>query len=281
MFSFAYVVLPFSDTPPADAIRASLARFERGMRGDVPDDWLRFEDETGELRAMHEERLSLSLAPGLTLHDATHSWHLDFKAVRAEMEARGRTKWEVRLCDIEPDFDRFVERFSSRDFERHPVTQGYGFWRNGLGEWDYWELGGRFDGRISGEQGQRGRKKSAVSSGPSVVRDMIGSIEDRLCDAFEQERPTEVDVRNDDNIELVSCLIEDQDAAEATVPGVVVLPPEAVSDGLRWLKNWPHRGPCEAIDWLGLSTDAEWRNVVRATLARFPDHWAAGVAFHH
>jgi hypothetical protein len=54
MFSIAYVILPFSDTPPADAIRASLARFQRGRRGDLPESWLTFRDETEEFRQVYE-----------------------------------------------------------------------------------------------------------------------------------------------------------------------------------------------------------------------------------
>ena len=50
MFSLAYVILPFADIVPADAIRASLARFQRGGRGEVPDGWLTFHDETQALR---------------------------------------------------------------------------------------------------------------------------------------------------------------------------------------------------------------------------------------
>jgi len=46
MFALGYVILPFSATLPADAIRASLARFQRGQRGDLPESWLSFEDET-------------------------------------------------------------------------------------------------------------------------------------------------------------------------------------------------------------------------------------------
>ncbi len=34
MFSIAYVILPVSDTPPAEAIRASMARFQCGKRAD-------------------------------------------------------------------------------------------------------------------------------------------------------------------------------------------------------------------------------------------------------
>ena len=54
MFSLAYVLLPVSDTPPAEAIRSSLARFQRGRRGDLPEAWLAFHDETEELREEHE-----------------------------------------------------------------------------------------------------------------------------------------------------------------------------------------------------------------------------------
>jgi hypothetical protein len=54
MFPVAYVIVPFSDTPPADAIGASLARFQRGRRGDVPDGWLAFHDETEETRQFYE-----------------------------------------------------------------------------------------------------------------------------------------------------------------------------------------------------------------------------------
>ena len=54
MFSIAYVILPFFDTPPADAVRASLARFQQGRRGDLPESWLTFHDETEEFRQVHE-----------------------------------------------------------------------------------------------------------------------------------------------------------------------------------------------------------------------------------
>ena len=64
-------------------------------------------------------------------------------------------------------------------------------------------------------------------------------------------------------------------------PATLVLPPGSVEDRLRWLGTWPQLGPSEAIGWLGLSADASWAAVVTAAYARFPDHWAAGVAYHH
>ena len=54
MFSLAYVILPFSDIPLANATQASISRFQRGLRGDIPDEWLAFADKTDALRQAHE-----------------------------------------------------------------------------------------------------------------------------------------------------------------------------------------------------------------------------------
>ncbi|HEX6012354.1 MAG TPA: hypothetical protein VFY87_11250 [Geminicoccaceae bacterium] len=91
------MLLPVSDRSPAEAIRASLAAFERGGRGDVPDGWLAFQDETEHARALHaaswvftdEGRGSLRIEGG------GEHWHLDFRAVRAEMARRGLRRWAV------------------------------------------------------------------------------------------------------------------------------------------------------------------------------------------
>ena len=57
MFSVACVILPFSGLLPAVAVRGSLARFERGARGDVPESWLSFDDETDGLHRAYEAPL--------------------------------------------------------------------------------------------------------------------------------------------------------------------------------------------------------------------------------
>jgi hypothetical protein len=58
VFAVAYVILPFSDTRPAEAIGISLARFQRGRRGDLPEKWLAFDDETEALRRVYEAHLT-------------------------------------------------------------------------------------------------------------------------------------------------------------------------------------------------------------------------------
>src|SRR4051794_34900250 len=64
MFSIAYVLLPISDTPPAEAIRASLAPFQRGSRGRLPESMLTFRDEPDERREEHEAHFEFALTEG-------------------------------------------------------------------------------------------------------------------------------------------------------------------------------------------------------------------------
>jgi hypothetical protein len=57
MFSLAYVIRPVSGLPPAGAIRAALAPFQRGTRVALAESSLAFHDETGALRETHEAHL--------------------------------------------------------------------------------------------------------------------------------------------------------------------------------------------------------------------------------
>ena len=282
MFSVAYVVLPISDTPPAEAIRASLARFERGGRGDLPESWLAFDDETDSLRSIHEATLTFTDAGrhGLAVDRGAALWLSDTGAVRDEMRARQSDHWRVRFADL-MTLDAFAERYTVR-LERHPATGGWGRWLNPLGRWDWWDLGGRFDGRIIGDERRgEGRRVASVSSDSNRGRDLLINLEETLGEAFGQQPIAQVEVFNDRNVELLATLLADAEAGrEHAFPDTLVLPPDAIDDRLRWLHTWPELGPAEVLAWLGLPDDADWQAVVRAAYVRLKDHWAAGVAYH-
>lgn len=283
MFSVAYVILPFADTSPADAIRASLARFQRGRRGDLPESWLTFHDETEAFRRVHAAPhvFTEQETGGLRIKgDFESSWLIDTGNVRTEMRLNGLRQWRVRFADT-MDLDEFYQRFG-RDLERHPETGAFGRWLNPLGHWDWWDLGGRFDGYIVGDRGPgAGRSIAQLSSGPSRGRSILANVENLLTEALGQEPVPSLDVRTDQNVELVATLLQDARAdRENACPGSLVLPPGAVEDSLRWLDDWPKPGPEGALAWLGLSPEAGWAAVVTAAYARFEDHWAAGVAYH-
>jgi hypothetical protein len=283
MFSLAYVILPVSDTPPAAAIRASLARFQRGRRGDVPEGWLAFHDETVEIREAYEARFEFTDngPSGLQIGGAVDTFHLNTGKVREEMKRRGVRHWSVRFAD-EMGLDEFFDRFSLRA-ERYVETGAFGRWLNPVGAWDWWDLGGRFDGWIVGDQQAReGRRVAEVSSGPDPGRTILANVEDALTDALGQQPAALVEVRNDRNIEMVATLLGDaKEGRRNAYPAALVLPPSTVDDRLRWLDTWPEMGPRESFAWLGVPPEAAWEDIVQAAYTRFEDHWAAGVAYHH
>jgi hypothetical protein len=197
------------------------------------------------------------------------------------MRLSGLRQWRVRFADT-MDLDEFYQRFG-RALERHPETGAFGQWLNPLGRWDWWDLGGRFDGHIVGDRrSEAGRGIAQVSSGPSRGRSILANVENYFADAFGQEPIPSLDVQTDQNIELVTTLLEDARAGrENAYPGSLVLPPGSVEDSLRWLNDWPKPGPEGAFAWLGLPSEAGWAAIVTAAYARFEDHWAAAVAYHH
>ena len=282
MFALAYVILPFSDTPPAEAIRASLAPFQRGQRGDLPEGWLSFHDETEALLQDYEAQLTFTTQGngGLRIEGGP-TWHFNTNKVLDEMRRLGLQSWNIRFADT-MDIDEFYDRFG-RGLDRHPNTGAFGRWLNPLGRWDWWDLGGRFDGCIIGDQRPRtGRSVAQLSSGANPGRIILANIADRLAEALGQEPVETLDVRTDQNIELVATLLADARAnRDNACPSTIVLPPETIEDRLRWLDTWPGLGPQEAFAWLNVSSQSGWDSIVRAVYARFENHWAAGVAYHH
>lgn len=285
MFGLARVILPFDHADPAEAIRTSLARFQRGGFGVLPGAWLAFVDESEYLRAAHEARLTFTLVDkgGLQIegHDAAYMC-LDVRKITAEMRRLDLRRWRVRFSDT-MDLATFHERFAD-NVPRDPATGGYGRWLNPLGRWDWWDLGGRFDGWIIGEPDRsQGRPASRISSGDNAGRRVLANVQDALGEALGQEAPAVFDVRSDRNVELATTLLADMRASADVAPvtgGAVVLPPGSVEDACRWVTDWPTLGPAAALTCLGLDPDASLRAVLEAAYARFKDHWVAGVAYH-
>jgi hypothetical protein len=117
---------------------------------------------------------------------------------------------------------------------------------------------------------------------PKPGRIILANIENCLAKALGQDPIVSLDVHTDQNVELVATLFEDAHAGrDSAYPASLVLPPGVVEDSLRWLRDWPKLDPEGAFTWLGLSSESGWEAIVKATYARFENHWAAGVAYHH
>ena len=173
MFAVAYVILPFSDIPPAETIGTSLARFQRGQRGELPEKWLAFDDETEALRRVYEAHLTFieKGTGGLQIKgDEDVSWYIDIVKVKKEMRRLAQRHWSVRFADT---MEEFFNRFS-RDLERHPDTGGFGRWLNPVGT-----LAAALTG-ISSASGDEARDGVSRRFRPGRTRDVPCSPESRI-----------------------------------------------------------------------------------------------------
>jgi hypothetical protein len=184
-------------------------------------------------------------------------------------------RFEGTFAEIEPDFDAFVRRFTR--FDAPDTTTGrYGRWLNPNGFWDWWELGGRYNGTITGER-RPAAAEQAISSGPSRGRLVLGNVAAALAGAT-----ASAEAEIEANVELVETL---KAAAESNekhgVPTALVLPIGSCADEVRWFDrvSW-HEVKLGTRKFLGAPPDADFPALVRAAYARFPDHAAAGVAYH-
>jgi len=141
MFALAHVILPFSDTLPADAIRASLAPFQRGQRGGLPEGWLSFHEETKAVPEGYAAQLTITTqgSGGMRIEGGP-TWYIRTKKVLDEMRRRGPRSWSVRFADT-MNINEFYDRFS-KGLDRHPNTGAFGRWLNPLRRWDWWDSSG-------------------------------------------------------------------------------------------------------------------------------------------
>jgi len=205
MYGVAYVIIPLEFASLQAALDEALSPFRRGGVDQFPREKLAFDDATDELRRLHVAGLSMTHENGLSLRwegsTPLDDFAFDFDALRDLVRSHGST-WSGRLADVEPDFHAFVRRFS-RWKERDLESGGYGQWLNPLGRWDWWELGGRFDGVVSGERRSGAGSESMISSGPNKGRDLLGGVV-RTFGGNLSEAEAEIAA----NIDLVSGLLE-------------------------------------------------------------------------
>jgi len=181
-----------------------------------------------------------------------------------------------RLADVEPDLDSFAARFTQWK-RRDPDAGGYGQWLNPLGMWDWWELGGRFDGLVSGERRAGAGAESMISSGPNKGRDLLGGVARALGG-----EPSEVEAEIAANVDLVSGLLEAaRRGEEHAFPTAVVLPVGACAPAFRWFDALGWRPiPPEIKALLSVPDDASFKETVVAAWEHFEEMAVAGVAYH-
>jgi hypothetical protein len=276
MYGLAYVIVPVEFASLQQELDRTLAPFMRGSDDKFPREKLAFEDATDDLRRLHTVKFRYT--PGrsefLPGHDGDPSFDLDMAKLSDHMTACGLDRFEGTFNELEPDFDAFVRR-CTRYTAPDSATSRYGRWLNPIGYWDWWELGGRFSGAVTGDP--RPATHQRISSGPSNGRALVGNI----LEAFEGSRPDE-EAEIEANVELVESLrLAGIRNDRHWLPTAMVLPTESCADEDRWFDRveW-HEIRDGTRAFLGVAADADFRTMVRAAYNRFRDFAAAGVAYH-
>ena len=278
MYGLAYVLVPSRFASLQSELDQTLARFRRGGDDMFPRAKLTFDDATESLRRLHCTKFQYNSDGSVRWLDsdaAASSFDLRLLRLSEHMAACRLSEFEGTFAELEPDFDAFVHRFT--DFnQRDPDTSLYGRWLNPVGHWDWWELGGRFNGAITGERRAAGADQ-IISSGPSRGRAILGNVVAALGASAADEK-AEIEA----NVELVASLKLAADRNDHhSLPTALVLPMGCCADEDRWLDRveWHEIRPGTRA-FLGASADADFPRLVRAAYDRFSELATAGVAYH-
>ena len=200
-------------------------------------------------------------------------YYLRSDRVSEHLNACRLDHFEGTLAELEPSFDTFVCRFT-RCEARDAATSRYGRWLNPIGYWDWWELGGRFNGVITGDR-RPAASDHTISSGASSGRALMETI-GTLLGAPDPDERTQVEA----NVELAETLKElGKRRRGQRLPTAVVLPVGYCADEDRWFDcvEWHDIKPGTRAA-LGVSLEAEFRTLVRAAYDKLPGLVVAGVA---
>ena len=273
MYGLAYVLVPRQFDSLQSELDRALATFKRGGKDDFPRDKLKFDDGTEWLLRLHQSRFRYGPARGLSGLASDLSYDLSLVKLAEHMKACRLDRFEGTFAELEPDFDDFVRRFTRYE-TRDAETGRYGRWLNALGQWDWWELGGRFNGVITGEPREAGLEQ-AISSGTSAGRAIMGNLS-TVLGADDNSDAAEIEA----NVELVETLKSARDESR-TLPTSLVLPLGCCADEHRWFDQveW-HEIKHGTRAFLGARADDDFRSLTCAAYERFSDHAAAGIAYH-
>jgi hypothetical protein len=274
MYGLACVLLPSLSGSLQFELDRAVAAFQRGGIDDLPRSMLSFHDETEELKELFHTHLSVE--PGSvrwTDLTANQTFHLDFQGLKEHLEACRLARFDGTLEELEPDFEKFAARFTTLKAS-DAETGRYGRWLNPLGRWDWWELGGRFNGVITGEP-RPANAHQVINSGDSAGRAVLGNIARALG-----AEPSTTEAEIEQNVELVETLLGGFDG-KPFVPMTLVLPLGCGPDAGRWFgtADWrPISEETRAI--LGAPEPMDYGALVQLAFERFRGHVAAGVAYH-
>lgn len=161
-------------------VEAALAPFREKDGDNLPREWLAFVDREDEYRQKYEnESTEKIVTPDGRLLDP---WDERFK-VKKEGSLFPETeipehleRRKVPYRELYPTFEAYMEDWCGE--ERDVRTGRYGYWHNPKGKWDWYQIGGRWNGSLalkpgatSGRLGERARihPSGAIGAAPLPV----------------------------------------------------------------------------------------------------------------
>lgn len=139
-----FTVLVIGDDP-----EKQLAPFQENNMGDCPEEYLVFDDREDEMMAAYMtgscEQILLSDGTQLSPYDdrfhvnMNNSWRTDY------VYPDDSTKVMVPFKAVYETFEDYASSWEGYS-ERDPKTGRYGYWNNPNCKWDWYQLGGRWNG---------------------------------------------------------------------------------------------------------------------------------------
>lgn len=135
------------------AIAQQLAPYQENNMGDCPEEFLAFNDVEEECREQYEEEeAEFILTPDGELtwpSDQRYQQPVEDSPYPRTMQVIPEDHQRVTrpLSDMYPTFEQFLEDYAGYK-EKDPKTGKYGYWENPNAKWDWYQIGGRWQGSL-------------------------------------------------------------------------------------------------------------------------------------
>lgn len=176
---------------PGEDLEALLAPYQENNMGDCPEKYLAFEDMTEELREEFAEKmLDVFVDPAGKPHlKYSHQFQhnppgrLGISSETRYLCPEGWTSKEIPVAEMYT-FERFVEEYHGYNRKDEGVD-AWGLWKNPNAKWDWWTVGGRWDGWLGGENERPSSWfKENHQRNQSVAQDKLAEF----CASYEKAR---------------------------------------------------------------------------------------------
>lgn len=149
-----FTVLVITDNP--DNLEKLMAPYQENNMGDCPKEYLVFVDEEQEYRDRYETGLEkrVKLANGELVERYDRRCYVEVSKNRREWQLpEGAEEVEVPIKELYSSEDDYVA--ASCDYEIDKETGKRGYWENPNRKWDWYVVGGRWDGLLLCKDGTR------------------------------------------------------------------------------------------------------------------------------